>query len=303
VWTVGCQCGSTRTKAQASASASAVAAVPTPNLEAVKQAMEGLKTRTLGLRSTFLRVRTRVDAIPPGLDKFDQMVEKLNSTEKVLGVTDAKVQWLAGRLAAAQQSGKPEELASVWPDIHAAGEEMKKLEGVGMDMSHELVAYERTAALLKTPYTQQLPKGQKIIAAAGGVEQRLIEFIQDPKKKLETATWFDFDPLLFPDRGGKLDVGKARDELENVARILAAYPKVKLEVGAYPDDTGPIAARRKLPTERMLAVKEELIRLGVDASRLQSGANHPELPPCVANVEGSTCYDKTGRVAVRVTAK
>lgn len=265
--------------------------------------MEGLKARMLGLRSTFLRVRTRVDAIPPGLDQFDQVVERVNTTEKVLGVTDAKVQWLAGRLSPALQAGKSEELASVWTDIQAAGEEVKKLEDIGMKMSHELVAYERTAALLRTPYTRQLPKGQRVIAVAGGVEQRLIEFIQDPKKKPEAATWFDFDPLLFPDKGGKLDVGKARDELQNVANILAAYPNVKLEVGAYPDDTGPIAGRTKLPTERMLAVKEELIRLGVDASRLQSGTHHPELPPCIANVEGSTCYDKTGRVAVRVTAK
>jgi K(+)-stimulated pyrophosphate-energized sodium pump len=98
-------------------------------------------------------------------------------------------------------------------------------------------------------------------------------------------------------------VGRAREEIQNVARILTAYPNVKLEVGAYPDDTGPIAGRRKLPTERMLAVKEELIRLGVEESRLQTGTNHPELPPCIANVEGSTCYDKTGRVAVRVVAK
>jgi outer membrane protein OmpA-like peptidoglycan-associated protein len=300
----GCQCGrQSNTKPQASASVAAVSSVPAPHVAAVKQTLAGLKTRMRELRSTFVRVRTRLDAIPPGLDRFAALVQKLDSAEKVLGVTDAKVQWLSGRLDAALGSSKAEELASVASDINGASEEVKALEVLGQDLSHELVPYERTASLLKTPYTGQLPDGQKIVAAAFGVEQRLIEFIQDPKKKPEAATWFDFDPLLFPDRGGKLDVGRARDEIENVARILAAYPKVKLVVGAYPDDTGPIVGRRKLPTERTLAVKAELIRLGIEASRLESGTDNPELPPCIANVEGSTCLDKTGRVAIRVIAK
>lgn len=302
---VGCQRRSSGVKPQssASASASALSKVPAPDQEALKQGMEALKTRALALRSTFQRVRTRADAIPPGLDKYGPVVERLETTEKVLGVADAKVQWLSGRLATALKENKAEELNSVWDDIKSASEELKRLEGVGMELAHELVPYERTAALLKTPYSRQLPQGQKIVAAKGGIEQQLIEFIQDPKKKVEAATWIDFDPLLFPDKGGKLDVGRARDEIENVSRILKAYPNVKLDIGAYPDDTGPIAGRRKFPTERTASVKEELIRLGVDAARLASGTHDPELPPCIANVEGSTCYDKTGRVAVRVTAK
>jgi hypothetical protein len=304
VYVAGCQCGrASKTQPQASASVAPVNRVPAANVDAAKQSLEGLKTRMRELRSTFVRVRTRLVAIPPGLERFSAVVEKVDTAEKVLGVTDAKVQWLSGRLSAALASGKAEEFTSVSSDINAASEEVKKLEGVGKDLSHELVPYERTASLLKTPYTRQLPDGQKIAAAAFGVEQRLIEFIQDPKKQPEAASWFDFDPLLFPDRGGKLEVGRARGEIENVARILAAYPKVKLAVGAYPDDTGPIVGRRKLPTERMLAVKAELIRLGVEASRLESGTDNPELPPCIANVEGSTCLDKTGRVAVRVIAK
>ena len=234
---VGCQCGrakDTKPLASASASASALSRVPPPDQEALKQGVEALKTRMGALRSTFLRVRTRSDAIPPGLDKYSAVVERVETGEKVLGVTDAKIQWLAGRLSAALKAGNADELTSVWDDIKAVSEEVKKLEGVGTDLSHELVPYERTAALLKTPYTRQLPQGQKVIAAKGGIEQRLIEFIQDPKKKVDAAVWLDFDPLLFPDKGGKLDVGRARDEIENVSRILKAYPNVKLEVGAYP---------------------------------------------------------------------
>lgn len=290
-------------QASASASASALSKVPAPDPEALKQGMEALKKRSLALRSVFQRVRTRADAIPPGLDKYAPLVERLETTEKVFGVADAKVQWLSGRLATAQKENKAEELNGVWDDIKSTSEELKRLEGVGTELAHELVPYERTAALLKTPYSRQLPQGQKIVAVKGGIEQQLIEFIQDSKKKVEAATWIDFDPLLFPDKSGQLDVGRARDELENVSRILKAYPNVKLDVGAYPDDTGPITGRRKFPTERTAAVKAELIRLGVEEARLASGTHDPELPPCIANVEGSTCYDKTGRVAVRVTAK
>ena len=117
---------------------------------------------------------------------------------------------------------------------------------------------------------------------------------------MDKETWFDFDRLLFQTGSSKLKP-ESQEQLENVAAILKAYPKVKVKIGGYTDNTGDSVANLKLSTERAESVRKSLEELGVEASRLSSegyGEEHP-----VASNDSEEGRAKNRRISLRVTEK
>ncbi len=146
----------------------------------------------------------------------------------------------------------------------------------------------------------KLPDGTELNVPQLGVENKLILFIQDVKQDIKKDVWFDFDRLLFDT--GKATLQPASDEqLHNVAAILKAYPKVKLKIGGYTDNTGDKSANQKLSEERAKNVKVELEKLGVEPARLVAqgyGEEH-----AVADNATEEGRQKNRRISMRVTAK
>ncbi len=146
----------------------------------------------------------------------------------------------------------------------------------------------------------KLPDGTELNVPQLGVENKLIQFIQDVKQDIRKDVWFDFDRLLFDT--GKATLQPASDEqLHNVAAILKAYPKVNIKLGGYTDNTGDNAANQKLSEERAKNVKAELEKLGVEPARLVAqgyGEEHP-----VADNATEEGRQKNRRISMRVTAK
>jgi OOP family OmpA-OmpF porin len=146
----------------------------------------------------------------------------------------------------------------------------------------------------------KLPDGMELNVPQLGVENKLIQFIQDVKQDIRKDVWFDFDRLLFDT--GKATLQPASDEqLNNVAAILKAYPKVKIKLGGYTDNTGDKTANQKLSEERAKNVKAELEKLGVEPARLVAqgyGEEHP-----VADNATEEGRQKNRRISMRVTAK
>jgi len=149
-------------------------------------------------------------------------------------------------------------------------------------------------------FKRKLPNGVELNIPRLGVENRLVDFIEDAARPVDKTTWFDFDRLLF-------DTGKAtlqpasQEQLENIAAILKAFPKVAIKVGGYTDNTGDKAANMKLSADRANNVMNELIRLGVDAKRLSAegyGDQHP-----VADNATEEGRAKNRRISMRVTEK
>jgi OmpA-OmpF porin, OOP family len=155
-------------------------------------------------------------------------------------------------------------------------------------------------AALGAPSPVKLPDGTELNAPRLGVENRLLQFIQDTNQDIKKDVWFDFDRLLF--ETGKATLEPASDDqLHNVAAILKAYPKVTMKIGGYTDNTGDKAANQKLSEERAQNVKTELEKLGVDLSRLTAqgyGEDHP-----VADNSTEDGRQKNRRISMRVTAK
>ena len=101
-----------------------------------------------------------------------------------------------------------------------------------------------------------------------GVETKLIDWIES-SNPVDTTTWFDFDRLLFATGSATLEPA-SQEQLSNVAAILKAYPKVKIKLGGYTDNTGDAAANLHLSDQRAKNVMAELVKLGVDPSRLEA---------------------------------
>jgi outer membrane protein OmpA-like peptidoglycan-associated protein len=145
-----------------------------------------------------------------------------------------------------------------------------------------------------------LPGGVELNAPPDGIEHRIVRFIEDPGTEASDTTWFDFDRLNFETGSSTLRPG-SREQLQNVASILQAYPKVEVRIGGYTDNTGDAAANVKLSQDRADAVRRELEVLGISPTRLAAegyGAQHP-----VADNTTEEGRARNRRIALRVTKK
>jgi outer membrane protein OmpA-like peptidoglycan-associated protein len=149
-------------------------------------------------------------------------------------------------------------------------------------------------------FKRKLPNGVELNIPKLGIENRLIDFIEDKSKPADKTTWFDFDRLLF-------DTGKAtlqpasQEQLDNIASVLKAYPNVKVKLGGYTDNVGDKQFNMKLSDDRAKNVMAELVKLGIDPARMSAegyGEDHP-----VADNSTEEGRAKNRRISLRVTEK
>ncbi len=150
-------------------------------------------------------------------------------------------------------------------------------------------------------FSYKLPSGFELAnASEGGIENNLITFIEDANRVVDKETWFDFDHLLFDTGKATLQL-ESQVQLQNVAEILKAFPKVNLKIGGYTDNQGDPKANLRLSVDRAHNVKNELIKLGIDAKRLEAdgyGDKHP-----IGDNATEEGRQKNRRISVRVTQK
>jgi OmpA-OmpF porin, OOP family len=149
-------------------------------------------------------------------------------------------------------------------------------------------------------FKRTLPNSYELSAPANGIEKQVVVFIEDSGKPVDPATWFNFDRLLFETGSARLKP-ESTEQLRNVAEILKAYPKVKVKVGGYTDDTGDPDANLKLSQDRATNVMSQLIVLGVAADRLSAEGYGQQYP--VADNATDAGRQQNRRIAMRVTEK
>lgn len=157
-----------------------------------------------------------------------------------------------------------------------------------------------TMAALGAFFTRKLPGGIEISIPEFGVENKLIAFIEDAKAPVDEKTWFTFDRLTF-ETGKATLMPESQEQLKNIAEIMKAYPKVSIKLGGYTDNVGDPQANLQLSQQRAEAVMADLVKLGIDAERLQAegyGQEHP-----VADNSTGDGRAKNRRIDLRVTAK
>jgi len=146
----------------------------------------------------------------------------------------------------------------------------------------------------------KLPDGTELNAPALGVEAKLVKYLDDPNAVVSEEQWFDFDRLLFNTGAATLQPA-SQEQLGNIAMILKAYPKAKVRIGGYTDNTGDAAANLKLSQERADDVMAALAQLGVDPARMDAkgyGEEHP-----IADNSSDAGRQQNRRISLHVTEK
>jgi outer membrane protein OmpA-like peptidoglycan-associated protein len=146
----------------------------------------------------------------------------------------------------------------------------------------------------------KLPDGTELNAPALGVEAKLVKYLDDPNAVVSDEQWFDFDRLLFNTGAATLQPA-SQEQLGNIAMILKAYPKAKVRIGGYTDNTGDAAANLKLSQERADDVMAALAQLGVDPARMDAkgyGEDHP-----IADNSADAGRQQNRRISLHVTEK
>jgi outer membrane protein OmpA-like peptidoglycan-associated protein len=152
----------------------------------------------------------------------------------------------------------------------------------------------------------KLIDGKEIKAFKGGVEDKMVAFLQDPAGKLnatdKTKDWYDFDNLNF-DLGKATITTASMVQIENLAAILKAYPKLKIKVGGYTDKKGDDAANMKLSQSRADAVFAALKAKGANAAQLTKAEGYGETLAVVAETADDAARRADRRTAVRIMEK
>lgn len=149
-------------------------------------------------------------------------------------------------------------------------------------------------------FKTKLPDGVELNIPQFGVENKLISFLNDSSKSVDTTTWFNFDRLLF-DTGQATLQPSSQEQLNNVAAILKAYPNVHLKIGGYTDSTGDAASNLALSDARAKNVMNALVAAGIDPSRLDSKGYGDQYPVGDNATEEGRAQNR--RIAMLVTQK
>ena len=149
-------------------------------------------------------------------------------------------------------------------------------------------------------FTRKLANGLELNIPELGVENKLIDFIEG-STAISNDTWFNFDRLTFETGSANLDNTKSKEQLDNIAAILKAYPGVSIKLGGYTDNTGDAATNLTLSQARADNVVAALVARGIDASRLSAegyGSAHP-----VASNDTEEGRAQNRRIAISVRSR
>ncbi|HEY6345208.1 MAG TPA: OmpA family protein [Bryobacteraceae bacterium] len=147
---------------------------------------------------------------------------------------------------------------------------------------------------------RRLPNNIDLSIPQFGVENRLLDFIQDPSKVVNANTWFNFDRLLFATDSATLRP-ESEEQLRNIAAILRAYPNVHMKIGGYTDNTGDAQHNLQLSQDRGDSVVAYLVPLGIAPDRLEAQGYGEQYPVADNSTEQGRAQNR--RIAMQVTQK
>lgn len=113
----------------------------------------------------------------------------------------------------------------------------------------------------------KLPNGVELNAYRNGIEDKLVNFLNDPTGMVDNNVWFDFDKLNF-ETGSSMITAESIPQIRNIAAILKAFPNASIKIGGYTDATGNEPANLKLSQSRAEAVVAELRSNGIANTQL-----------------------------------
>jgi OmpA-OmpF porin, OOP family len=143
-----------------------------------------------------------------------------------------------------------------------------------------------------------LPNGQKIDLPEGSFNYKFAKYLTDSTAKINQS--FTFDNLNFESNLPTLVAGSEKT-VQDLAKIMTAYPRVQVKLTGYTDNTGDSLQNRKLSLKRAFAVKNMLLANGIQDLRIDftgKGSSNPVASN--ATEEGKA---KNRRIELKVVKK
>ncbi|AUC76367.1 OmpA family protein [Olleya sp. Bg11-27] len=149
--------------------------------------------------------------------------------------------------------------------LDAAGNTISNVAGGIVDASGNVVnAFGETIGNF---FSSDLPNGTTLSIPEGGFEANFLNYINNGK--YEVSKYYAFDRLYFTTGSSSLDANST-NQIENVASIMKAYPKVNILFRGHTDNTGSVEGNKALSASRALSVKNKLVEMGVVATRIST---------------------------------
>jgi outer membrane protein OmpA-like peptidoglycan-associated protein len=150
--------------------------------------------------------------------------------------------------------------------------------------------------------TVKLPDGTALNARKGGVEDQLLVFLNDPSGKPSRRFQFNFDQLSFNNETSVI-TNESMVQIQNIASILKAFPKVKIKIGGFNEKGGDSAANRTLSENRATAVAAAIKAAGANTKQLAGvegfGSDFAKYPEDAAD----SLREKDKRISISVRNK
>jgi len=157
-----------------------------------------------------------------------------------------------------------------------------------------------TAPLSGTVTVLRLPNSQTLTVAENSAESKLVGMLVDRSGAGSDTTWFALDRLNFAPNSTSL-TPESNDQIQNVAKILAAYPETRAKIGGFTDNAGNPAANKRLSAARAASVRSALVAAGASPSRLTSAGFGQEHPIADNSTEEGRAQNR--RVGILITKR
>jgi OmpA-OmpF porin, OOP family len=154
-----------------------------------------------------------------------------------------------------------------------------------------------TSGSIAETISRALPGNAKISIPVGSAEDRLSKYLASA---VRGATAVDFDRVTFDTESAKL-TPESSQQLDNIARILQAYPRTTVTVSGHTDNVGNEQANMNLSKARAKAVANALTAAGVAANRVRAEGYGSQKPVADNSTEAGRA--KNRRVTLDVALR
>lgn len=154
------------------------------------------------------------------------------------------------------------------------------------------------------PTLIKLRDGSRQMVGANSTENRLYQFLLNDAAQVDsvnrTKGWISFDRVYFAPSSAVL-TPESQQQLRNVAAILNNFPRTKVRIGGYTDNSGSFASNMKMSEDRANAAMAVLVDLNIDATRITTKGYGPKIPIASNDTEDGRALNR--RISLRVTRK
>ena len=143
-----------------------------------------------------------------------------------------------------------------------------------------------------------LPNGQKLDLPEGTFNYKFAKYLTDSSAKVNQT--FTFDNLNFESNSPVLIAGSEKT-VQDLAKIMTAYPRVQVKLTGYTDNTGDSLQNRRLSAKRAFTVRNLLVTNGISDVRIDFAGKGSSNPVASNATEAGKAQNR--RIEVKVVKK